>query len=71
MNKKIALIFGVVLSLLMLAACGGTSGGGAEKLVHCDNCTTELSIDEDSSMNDEWIIYCEPCSEELFSDMEF
>ena len=66
MSKKIALIFGVVLSLLMLASCGGE-----KKIVHCDNCTTELSIDEDSSMDDEWIIYCEPCSEELFSDMEF
>ena len=66
MNKKIALIFGFVLLLLVLASCGGE-----KKIVHCDNCTTELSIDEDSSMDDEWIIYCEPCSEELFSDMEF
>lgn len=62
MLRKIALISGIALSLLMLVSCG------EKKLVHCDNCTTELAIDEDSSMDDEWIIYCEPCSEELFPE---
>lgn len=69
MNKKTAIIIALILTLLMLCACGGTTetSGKSTKTVHCDNCTTELSIDEDSSMNDDWIVYCEPCSEELFS----
>ncbi len=59
MAKKSALITALLLILFTLSACGET------KNVYCDNCSTQISIDADSDMNDEWIIYCEPCSEEL------
>ncbi len=61
MIKKISLILGTFALILTLAACGET------KTVHCDNCTTELVIDADSNMEEDWVVYCEPCSEELFS----
>ena len=68
MLKKITVALAAALSLLMLASCGGTEADKTEKtdagnVVHCDDCTTELAVDEDSSMTDEWIIYCESCSE--------
>lgn len=62
MLKKI-LVAIIALSVLVCFA-----GCGAKKTLHCDNCQAEVQVDEDSNMTEEWILYCEPCNEELFGD---
>lgn len=62
MIKK-ALVLLLTLSLLFtLLACGAT------KILHCDHCGTEVKVKENSNMEEDWIIYCETCNEELFGD---
>lgn len=61
MKKIFALILSIV-TLLSMAACGGT------KTVHCDHCGKEVTISADSNMDEDWIIYCGECNEELFGD---
>ena len=38
------------------------------KILHCDHCGTEIKVSESSNMEEDWIIYCETCNEELFGD---
>lgn len=61
MVKRIFTAILVLLMLLSLAACGGE-----KRIVHCDYCGDEVLIDADSNMEEDWIIYCGPCNEELF-----
>ena len=60
--KKIFALFLVCLLLFSLSACGKT------KTLHCDNCKKEVTVNQDSNMEDDWIIYCKECNEELFGD---
>lgn len=61
MKRLFAMLLALVM-LLTLAACGKT------KTLHCDHCGKEISIDADSNMTDDWIIYCAECEEEVFGD---
>ena len=61
MKKRISLLL-VLLLLLGLTACV------EKKTVHCDHCGAAVEIDADSNMEEDWIIYCGPCNEELFGD---
>lgn len=38
------------------------------KTLHCDRCNKEISVKQSSDMEEDWIIYCNACNEELFSD---
>lgn len=58
--KKIILIISALLLILSFAGCSA-----ATKTVACDNCGKEIEIAEDSSVNEEWGIFCEECEEEL------
>lgn len=60
MAKRLAALLLTALMLLSLAGCG------EKRIVHCDHCGDEVSIDADSSMDEDWIIYCGPCNEALF-----
>ena len=60
--KKVIILLSVVALLLALAACGAT------KILHCDHCGKEISVKESSNMEEDWIIYCKDCNEELFGD---
>ena len=62
MMKKVMILLSVAVLLLALAACG------AAKILHCDACGQEISVKESSNMEEDWIIYCESCNEELFGD---
>lgn len=62
MMKKVIILLSVVALLLALAACGAT------KILHCDHCGKEISVKESSNMEEDWIIYCKDCNEDLFGD---
>ena len=58
--KKIFCILMTLTLAFTLTACGKT------KVLHCDNCGTEVAVKESSNMEEGWIIYCQDCNERLF-----
>lgn len=60
--KRIVIMFFVLVILLSLSACVKT------KVLHCDHCGKEVSVRQDSNMEEDWTIYCEECNEKLFGD---
>ena len=60
--KKLICILLTLSILLLLAGCGAT------KTLHCDSCGNEVVVKQSSNMEEDWIIYCESCNEELFGD---
>lgn len=44
------------------------SGCGEKKILHCDSCGKEIVVGVNDKMDEDWIIYCEKCNEELFGD---
>ena len=60
MKKLVVLL--VICSLIVVAGCGKT------KVLHCDHCNKEVTVEESSNMEEDWIIYCEECNEKLFGD---
>ena len=62
MKRGIAVVLIWIIVLTALSACGKT------KILHCDHCGTEVKVKESSNMEEDWIIYCETCNEELFGD---
>ena len=62
MFKKISLVLLALGLLTCTTACGKT------KVLHCDNCQKEVKVEESSNMEEDWILYCEECNEELFGD---
>ena len=61
--KRLFVLLLALCMLLALAACGG-----ATKTLHCDGCGAEVQVDADSSMDEEWILYCEVCEKDLGLD---
>ena len=59
--KKFVLFLFVIIFLLSVG-CAKT------KVLHCDNCNSEVKVEETSNMEEEWTIYCDKCNEELFGD---
>ncbi|MBQ4067002.1 MAG: hypothetical protein IJD22_05100 [Clostridia bacterium] len=61
MKKLIALLSALAL-LCILCSCG------EKKVLHCDNCNTEVEVDASSNMEEEWSIYCGDCEKKLGLD---
>lgn len=61
MKKVLCLILSLCL-VFALTGCIKT------RTLHCDNCGEEVVVRENSNMDEEWIIYCKECNEELFGD---
>lgn len=38
-------------------------GCNEKKIVHCDKCNKEISIDADSNLDEDWIIFCDECGD--------
>jgi len=62
MKKLICLLLLATLCLTIFCGCG------EKKVLHCDHCGKEIKVEKSSNMEEDWIIYCESCNEELFSD---
>lgn len=62
MKKVLFLLLTATLLLATMVGCGKT------KTLHCDHCKKEVTVEEDSNMEEGWLIYCEECNEELFGD---
>lgn len=62
MKKLLALLFAILMLASLLTACGKAK---MTKTVHCDRCGAAVTIDGDSVMEEDWIIFCESCSEEI------
>lgn len=60
--KKVFCFLMVLLVLFSLTGCVKT------KILHCDYCKKEITVKESSDMEEDWIIYCDACNEELFGD---
>lgn len=61
--KFISVLILCLAMMLMLFGCGKEP-----KLLHCDRCGKELTVDGDSNMEEDWIIFCPACEEEAFGD---
>ena len=62
MKRIVCLLIAILLLLTLLSACG------EKKILHCDHCGDEVEVEADSNMEEDWIVYCGPCNEELFGD---
>ena len=62
--KRFMLMLMVALAVLALAGCGEEK----TKILHCDNCNTEIEVPESSAMTEEWMLYCVKCNKELGID---
>lgn len=62
MLRKLMWITATVAALCMLVGCTGS------KILHCDHCGKEVTVEQSSNMEEDWIIYCPECNEELFAD---
>lgn len=60
--KKIICALLIVSIFLCLAGCGKT------KTLHCDSCNTEITVNENSKVEEDWAIYCESCEEAIMGD---
>jgi hypothetical protein len=60
MKKRVLITF--ILSAVMIAA----AGCGA-KTLHCDGCGVELKVQKSSNMEEDWIVFCKDCEEDLIS----
>lgn len=61
--RKVLCLLLIVAMVLMMAACGGET-----RTVTCDGCGTEVRVDADSKITDEWILFCKTCEKELFGE---
>lgn len=57
-----------VITILLLTAALSTFAGCGKKILHCDHCGKEVETSQSSNMEEDWLIYCAECNEELFGD---
>ena len=56
--KKLLVIPLAAVLCLSLMACGS-------KTLHCDGCGAEVQVAQNSNMDEDWIIFCHDCEEEM------
>lgn len=58
MKQILALLLAV---LMLLAGCAKKT-----RTVTCDGCGADITVEEDSNITDEWILFCEECDQNIF-----
>ena len=61
--KRIMICLLLAAIVLMTAACGKEG-----RTVTCDGCGTAITVDADSNITDEWILFCKTCEKERFGE---
>lgn len=61
MKRHLLLVLILSLSMFILGSCGA-------KTLHCDGCGKELKVANSSNMEEDWIVFCKDCEEEVFGD---
>lgn len=61
MNNRKLLCMLLTLALLLLSGCGKET-----RTVTCDGCGDEITVEADSNITDDWIVFCKTCEQELF-----
>jgi hypothetical protein len=61
MNKRKLLCILLALGLLLLSGCRKET-----RTVACDGCGQEITLDTDSKITEDWIVFCKTCEQELF-----
>ena len=51
----------VLVLMLLLPGCTKD-----QRTVTCDGCGAEITVDADSNITDEWILFCKTCETEKF-----
>lgn len=62
MRRLFAALLCVAALLAVLTGCGGT------RIVHCDHCGDEITLSASDKIQEDWIVFCKTCEEELFGD---
>ena len=58
--KKIGILLAVLL--VLLPGCAGS------KTVTCDHCGETIQLPQDSKIEEDWIVFCKTCEEDLFAE---
>ena len=58
MTKKVIAILLVLVMMLSLSACAKT------RTVTCDRCGTDVEVEKNSKITDDWIVFCKECEAE-------
>ncbi len=62
MLKKSLLILLALSFVFSLSACG------KKKTLHCDGCGKEVQVAESSNMEEDWLVFCKECNEDIDFD---
>lgn len=62
MKKLVIFILSAILCLSVFTGCV------AKKELTCDHCGKTIKVPATSNMEEDWIIYCKKCNNELFGD---
>ncbi len=62
MKKFLCILLSLAVISFVFVGCG------EKKILHCDNCGKEVTVEKDSQMNDDWTILCADCEKELGLD---
>ena len=58
--KKLVLLLAALL--ILLPGCGET------KTVTCDHCGAQIELPKNSNVEEDWIVFCKTCENDLFED---
>ena len=62
-KRILALLAAVLILVTLLAGCARET-----KTLHCDRCGKAVTVDADSNLDEDWILYCSNCEKELGLD---
>ena len=58
-KRMFSLLLAALTLTALLAGCGGT------KIVHCDRCGAEIELPAKEKIDEDWIVFCKACEEEI------
>ena len=54
-----------ILAALLVSMMLVMGGCGEKVIVHCDGCNKEIEVDADSGIDEDWILFCDECDDDL------